>query len=1237
MNYGDLVQFEPIETVVQLRDADRLSEAQRLVATYVISDEMAERLTTLVFPNLQFAHPADTKGVFIVGNYGTGKSHLMSLLSALAEYADLTSKLRHPQVADQAQTIAGQFKVVRTELGSTTMDFREFICSQLEEALDAWGIPYRFPARDTIPNHKDAFEEMMAAFDTQFPGQGLLLVVDELLDYLRARKDQELILDLGFLREIGEVCKDLRFRFIAGLQEMLFDNARFAFVADALRRVKDRFEQVLIARRDVKYVVAERLLKKTVDQQVWIRTHLTQFARFYGTMNERMDEFVHLFPIHPNYIDTFERVMVIEKREVLRTLSLAMKRRLNDAVPDDEPGLIAYDSYWETLRQNPSYRAVPEIREVVDCSQTLEDRIKQAFTRPAYRPMALRIIHGLSLHRLTMGDIYAQVGATPEELRDGLALYDAMVAEMGGEPAEDLLSQVETVLREILKTVSGQFISTNPHNRQYYLDLKKTEDFDALITKRAESLGEEQLNRYYFEALKQVMECSDHTLVTNYRIWLHELEWRERRASRLGYLFFGAPNERSTAQPPRDFYLYFLQPYHPPYYKDEKRADEVFFRLTRTDDTFRTALYHYAAALDLYSTSSGHAKSTYEKKSLGFLQSLVRWLQEHMTTACDVTYQGKTRPLIEWIKGRLTPTGSGRANVRDMVNTVATTCLTTAFADTASEYPTFSLLITSASRPQAAQDALRWMRGATQSKQATAVLDALDLLDGERLSPYQSRYANAILDLLKKKGQGQVLNRNELLHDIAGVEYAFPDRYRLEPEWIVVLLATLVYTGDAVLAVPGKKFDAHSLDLLVTTPIDDLINFKHVEQPKDWNISALRALFELVGLAPGMVQQITIGDDKPVTQLQQEIGHTVERLVQAQQSVQSGLPFWGQSLLKSDELAAYQHRLRQTKTFLESLQAYSSAAKLKNFRYDMAEVHAQKSGLDALREVLALQQVITDLGPVAAYLSQAELALPGEHPWIEEVRMARGEILSQIAVPSQRNVPTFRQQTLQQLNHLRQTYIQTYMQLHTRARLGMQSDQRKVALMHDERLQHLQKLATIDLMPASQLTSLQNRLAGLRSCFVLTETELQATPVCPHCGFKPASEPSGPPIDNELTTLETDLDTMRREWISTLLNNLEDPMMAKNLGLLKPEERALVDAFLQSRTLPVDMSNAFIRAVQEALSGLIKVVVRPDAVHTALLAGGSPTTLTELKQRFEDYVNSLTKGQDMAKVRIVVE
>ena len=63
--------------------------------------------------------------------------------------------------------------------------------------------------------------------------------------------------------------------------------------------------------------------------------------------------------------------------------------------------------------------------------------------------------------------------------------------------------------------------------------------------------------------------------------------------------------------------------------------------------------------------------------------------------------------------------------------------------------------------------------------------------------------------------------------------------------------------------------------------------------------------------------------------------------------------------------------------------------------------------------------------------------------------------------------------------------------------------------MRDGRLQALQKLSTIALMPRQHLTEFQNRLAGLTSCFALTEQELDTTPVCPHPLFPtvPAASP----------------------------------------------------------------------------------------------------------------------------------
>lgn len=103
MKYSDLIQFEPIETVIQLREADELNDAKRLVKTFVISDRMADQLVKLVFPQLQFDKPADNKGLLVVGNYGTGKSHLMALISAIAEHADLVDAVSNPTVGKKSK------------------------------------------------------------------------------------------------------------------------------------------------------------------------------------------------------------------------------------------------------------------------------------------------------------------------------------------------------------------------------------------------------------------------------------------------------------------------------------------------------------------------------------------------------------------------------------------------------------------------------------------------------------------------------------------------------------------------------------------------------------------------------------------------------------------------------------------------------------------------------------------------------------------------------------------------------------------------------------------------------------------------------------------------------------------------------------------------------------------------------------------------------------------------------
>lgn len=1241
MHYGDLIQFEPIESVIQLLDANRPDEAKKLVSTYVISDDMAERISKLIIPQLSFDEAVDHKGVLVVGNYGTGKSHLMSVLSLVAEDAAYVSMIRHPKVAESAGAIAGKFKVHRIEV-SSQMSLRDIITQQLEVFLEKHGVSFAFPPADKVINNKSAFEEMMAAFAEVHPNQGVLLVVDEFLEYLRSRKDHDLVLDLSFLREIGEVTKHLRFRFVAGVQEAIFDSSRFQHVADSLRRVKDRFSQVLLARQDVSFVVAERLLKKTAAQQDKIRTYLTPFAKFYGSMNERMDEYVRLFPVHPDYIGTFERLVFTEKRGALVTLRDQIQAILNEEVPNDRPGLIGYDKFWDTVTSNSVLRADPNIGPVLKISEVLSERVRKAFTRPAYKPMALRIIDGLAVHRLTTGgDIYVPVGPTAEELRDTLCLFQPGIGDMGGEPEADLLSLVQTVLRETLKTVNGQFISKAPDTEQYYLDLKKDIDYDAQIDKRAEALSDDTLDRAYYSAIRQLMERTDETTyVTGHQIWQYQIEWQDRRVERNGYLFFGAPNDRPTAQPERDFYIYFIQPFEPPRFRDEHKADEVFFRLKGLDDAIRRHLSVYAAAQDLASTASGGAKSIYLDKAKDALRDMSKWLQEKQMTAYEVTFQGKTKTLQEWAKGislrdKARLGADERINFRDVVNIISGLALNNRFAEVAPEYPTFSALVTETNRKQLVANALRTLAGGTRTKDAVVILDGLEMLDGERIDPARSRFAQEVLARLNAKGHGQVLNRSELLSGVTDVEHFAPVKFRLEPDLLVAVLGGLVYAGDIVLAITGDKIDSGKITLLAERPLDELKQFKHVEAPKEINVAILRALFELLALPPGLAQQATQGSDEPVKFLQEEVGKLTRRVLSASTDMAGRLSFWGQSLLRDEEIRDWRSKLDALKSFSESLSPYNTVGKLKNLRISADDIAAQKKNLEVLDAIERMLDLVAELGTTASYLSQAEMVLSPDHAWVKQAQATRKQVLDKLAADRTAQHAAEYRQTLGQL---KRDYLSAYVGQHSKARLGVAEDKTKSVLRKDPRLVSMRALAGISLMPTSQLSNFEEKLDKLKSCAALVDSELAASPVCPHCGFRPANEQGDMlPAANVLKLLDDELDRLLGGWQQTLLDNLEDPIIQSNFDLLRPAAKTLVDGFVKSKAMPDPVPPDFVSAVQEALSGLEKIGISSDDIKKALLQGGSPASPDELRKRFESLLNDRCKGKDTTKLRFVVE
>jgi hypothetical protein len=513
----------------------------------------------------------------------------------------------------------------------------------------------------------------------------------------------------------------------------------------------------------------------------------------------------------------------------------------------------------------------------------------------------------------------------------------------------------------------------------------------------------------------------------------------------------------------------------------------------------------------------------------------------------------------------------------------------------------------------------------------------LGLLDGEKVSPYGSPYAKFILELLKQKGHGQGLNRAELIHEIDGIDYfVAPGQFRLEPELLLVVLGALVHSGDIVIGIPGKEFTATDLPALSATPLRDLLDFKHIKKPKDWNLPALTALFELLGLNPGEAKLVTQNENDPVIKLNTEVLTKVQTLVKSKQEFQHGIPFWGAKLIPDSEVAEVCQQIEGAKQFLESLQAYNTPGKLKNFRPSKEEIEAHAPALKRLEELEQLKTFADSMADITGYLTTAESHMPEGHPWRAKCLAERKKLQEEVAKPENRASDPFRQKALQKLTALKKEYIEAYLKLYHHVRLDVAQDRRKAAILKDSRFVHLSALATIQTMNRSQIVEIQDEFGRLKTGQAIATADLELSPLAGE--FYPAMEKAdGSSATQRLANLEQHLEQTYEAWVSALLSQLEDPITKKNLKLLKSAEQKLIEQFLKDKELPDELDKKFVPAVQQALAGLTRISVSVGGLQSALFPQGSPATTDEFKERFGGYVEDLLKGQDRSKVRLVPE
>ena len=1224
MKYGKLIDFHPIEDVIQLKSADDVATGRGYVESYVVSDTMADNLVNAMINQLQLDEVVDNKGVLVVGNYGTGKSHLMSVVSAIASAKENLPLLKNKKLAASMESIAGRFEILRIEIGGVTMSLREILLGFIEDDFKARGIEFTVPDLDKVRDNKKLIKDVMLAFAGKYPDKGYLIVVDEFLSYLTSRNTQQIVLDLEFLRALGEMCSKSKIRIILGVQEKIFDNPRFSFVSDTLKHVSDRFSQVIITKEATSFVVSERILKKTAEQKALIREHLEKFSNLYEGMASRMDDFVELYPIHPAYIDVFNKIYIIENRHILKNISLAIKNVFDTEVPENAPGIISFDDYWPAIKSNGLLKSDATISRVVTASSQLEDIIDRSFPKPAYKELAIKMIYALSVHRLTTNGLDVHFGLTAENMKDDLCLH----LDMPEEDSDFLLGIVKTTLKDIMATVSGQFIIFNDANNQYYIDVDKVVDYDEKIKQRATILTDDDLNRYFYQLVYGALEWEKKQYVQGFEIYERDINWASHNIFREGYLFMGIPGERSTAQPERDFYIHIMPPYGKKAVGGNNLPDEVYFYF-KSSAEFKDTLSLFAAANLLTGMSDGKDKDAYKTKAEGYRKKLIRCLGEQKNTAFEVMYKKNKQRLIDVVKGHYRSDDT----FGDTVDMAASLCLDDEFDVKYPNFPVMKTKVTRENMIELTRAAYEHFAG-RKTQQSAQMLMSFGILDGDKIRPEGSMYAAYYINMVKKLSPQGVINYDDIFEpEIGGIR--LDKKFHIPFMFTPIIFLAMVYGGYAVITLEnGETVTAATLDRLYKISPSDLFEFKYLSRPAQMSMAELKHIFEVVGLNPAILNNPN-ERDKAVEVLLKMAQELCNIAVRSESKLVGQFYLWGESLTSEKLLQEMKTACFKIKDEFGNYHArFNTPAKLNNFALSMEEIDDIAGHITALRLIEQYESFKTNCSGIVEYVTGIE-AQDIDDGLCSEISAAKDKFrTARDSVADGTLGETAASEAVRALTPIKDKYIDLYFAAHKKKRLGQKDAKKRGEVQESLAMSNLRKLKVIDILSAAKFSAIEAELALIKICYDLTPEELKHSPTCHHCGYRMGEK--GGSVQGKLEQIETQLQELLTEWGATLINTISDPLVKSQEKFLSTEQAKVIEDFLAANKLPEEVDEFFVRSIQAILKNYEPVIIDADKL-LANLEQLPPMDEKSFKDKLSEMVSVYTKGKDAATLRIVVK
>ena len=779
-----------------------------------------------------------------------------------------------------------------------------------------------------------------------------------------------------------------------------------------------------------------------------------------------------------------------------------------------------------------------------------------------------------------------------------------------------------------MTTVSGQFIIFNDANSQYYIDVDKVVDYDEKIKQKATLLTDDEMNRSFYGVVYSCLDWDAKQYVTNFNIYEYDLNWDSHHIFREGYLFMGLPGERSTAQPERDFYIHIMPPYDNGGISVQNLPDEVYLYFKSAEE-FREMLSLYASANSLAAMSEGKDKDAYLNKAAVIRKKLIRSLNENKNTCFDVVYKRERRQLIEVLKGRY----NRDMTFKDTIDLAASICLDAYFCEIYPEYPVMKTKITRKNMADAVRAAFDHFAG-RKSQLSASMLQSFGVLDGDKVSTKNSKYAAYYIGKLKELPPQGVINYSDIFEEKFMGQYV-DKRFKLSFIFTPIIFLSMVYDGYAVMTLKnGKALTASNLDEVPKTSVLDLYEFKYLSRPSEMAMAELKALFNVLDINPALLDNQATRT-KGVEELLKQAQAMSNSAVIVGTKLSQDFTLWGEALVPPARVEQLRKACQNVRDEFSNYQArFNTPAKLNNFSLTMEQIDKLAEDISAIKKVSEYLVFKNGCTAIVSYMTGIETVELGDalkHD-MENAKDAFREIRDSIWNGESGEVAV--QKVEAELGKVKDKYIDLYYSEHKKKRLDINDAQKRGKIQESRTLLTLKKLRGIEILSVAKLTDLENELSDLKVCYELTPEELKSSPVCPHCHFH--LDDNVKPVFGKLDNIEMRLDSLLEEWTKSLLDTISDPIVESQKEYLSEAQQKAIDDFIETKELPKRVDDFFVKAIQALLKGFEPVVVNADDL-VEKLTKLPPLDEQTFRRKVSELISGYTNGKDAGKLRIIVK